>query len=130
MDSFFSLVSITLKCLSLSYFKFKCSELIGQLFALFSSIIALLLSRCTSILQYFKLFLHTLTLLLRHFESFERVFVSFGKLDEPLSNLLQKAIYFSQLVIQMLAIGEVSTASLSCGVMCRDRGAFWLYAIG
>ena len=99
MDSFFPLVSITLKCLSLSYFKFKCSEFIGQLFALFTSIIALLLSLCTSILQYFELFLRVLTLLLRHFKSFEWVFVGFGKLDEPLSNLLQKAIYFSQLVI-------------------------------
>ena len=131
MDTLFSLVPITLKCLSLSHFKFECCELVCQLLGLLSSIIALLLSCCASILQYFELFLHAFTLLLSHFESFKRVFVSLGKLDEPLSNLLQKAIDFFQLVIQMLTTGEVCVAaSLICGVMCWDRRAFWLYAVG
>ena len=55
MNPFFPLIAILLQRVSIDHLSFECLQLLGQLLALLTSLVLIMLCRLDSLLKYFKL---------------------------------------------------------------------------
>ena len=99
MNALLPLIAISLKRLRLHHFRLKCVELRGEEFTLGASLILLLLRRLAAPLQQFQLLINVRNLGLPNLDSLEGMLVCFGERYEPLADLLQEPIGFSELLI-------------------------------
>lgn len=125
VNPLFSLITVLLQRLRLRNLRLQILQLRCQLFAMLAGFKLVLLCRLVAALEHLNLLVGMIDLRLPHVDSLHRVLVRLGEGDQPLASLLQEAVRFSKLFVEVVV--RVRTACR--GDILGRNGTFKLDAV-